>query len=63
MHACRSGYACNNLGDPTTHMGAFANGFCLPIDCSMPGAMCPAGSHCVMTNGDGGMTASGVCVM
>jgi hypothetical protein len=40
---CRAGYSCQPLGMPPM---VTTNGYCFPIDCSMPGMTCPSGYSC-----------------
>ena len=51
---CRVGYQCDHLTPSMSTGNFFTNGICLPIDCAAPGAMCPAGTQCVIESRDGG---------
>ncbi len=63
MTPCRTGYSCDHL-QITDAMGrpmpAFANGACLPVDCTMAGMECPAGFSCQTRVLDGGRSV-GTC--
>ncbi|MDP3279258.1 MAG: hypothetical protein Q8Q09_28970 [Deltaproteobacteria bacterium] len=48
---CRSGYRCDRINDGAG-MPQYRNGACVPLDCSVPGAMCPAGTQCQSASGD-----------
>ncbi len=58
---CRPGYICSRPARPDD-AGAYANGYCAPMNCHFGMQRCPAGATCRTTrSNDAGMPTSGIC--
>ncbi len=57
---CRAGYQCDHRLSAMGGAPFFSNGVCVPIDCAIAGATCPAGYACQIPSLDAA-AASGVC--
>lgn len=57
---CRPGYACDHRLSAMGGAPFFSNGVCVPVDCSIAGAMCPSGYACTTSDLDAA-SFTGVC--